>query len=145
MKLVISESGLGSGTPNPDHKRKADWGLPIRSKNQRNNNEMEEVSSDAADNRKQRQFTRQSSSNALDLNIRADEDEGKEGKQGEFSPISSDLTRETTTEQQNSLRFLERSRIALFSTEIQIKRSMQERYSCPNSKDPSRRLVEVET
>ncbi|KAL0302591.1 UNVERIFIED_CONTAM: protein SMAX1-LIKE 4 [Sesamum angustifolium] len=108
MKLVISEYRLGSGTPNPDHKRKADWGLPIRSKNQRNNNEMEEVSSDAADNRKQRQFTRQSSSNALDLNIRADEDEGKEGKQGEFSPISSDLTRETTWEQQNSLRFLEK-------------------------------------
>ncbi|KAL2250917.1 protein SMAX1-LIKE 4 [Sesamum indicum] len=108
MKLVISESRLDSGTANPDHKRKADWGLSIRSKNQRNNNEMEEVSSDAADNRKQLQFTRQSSSNALDLNIRADEDEGKEGKQGEFSPISSDLTRETTTEQQNSLRFLEK-------------------------------------
>ncbi|KAI3443406.1 hypothetical protein Pfo_000071 [Paulownia fortunei] len=106
MKLLVNESTLGSGMPNLDHKRKADWDLPIWSKSQRNN-EMEEVSSDAADNRK-REFTRQSSSNALDLNIKADEDEVKEDKPGDFIPILSDLTRQITIEQHNSLRFLEK-------------------------------------
>ncbi|KAI3447338.1 hypothetical protein Pfo_004003 [Paulownia fortunei] len=106
MKLLVHESTLGSGMPHLDHKRKADWDLPIRSKSHRNN-EMEEVSSNAAENGK-REFTRQLSSNALDLNIKADEDEAKEGKPGEFSPISSDLTREITIEQHNSLSFLKK-------------------------------------
>ncbi|KAG8376404.1 hypothetical protein BUALT_Bualt09G0060000 [Buddleja alternifolia] len=95
MKLLVNASTFSSGLPNHDHKRKADWDLPIRNKSHRII-EMEEVSSG------------QLSSTALDLNIKADEDEAKEGKPGELSPISSDLTRETTIEQKNSLKCLEK-------------------------------------
>ncbi|KAL0426650.1 UNVERIFIED_CONTAM: protein SMAX1-LIKE 4 [Sesamum latifolium] len=69
----------------------------------RRSNEMDEVSSNAVEN------TRQLSSNALDLNVKAEDDEVDEGKPGTFSPISSDLTRETTIiEPQNSLSFLKK-------------------------------------
>lgn len=91
MKLVVQES-----TPTPinlDHKRRADWDPSRGRSKSRRSNEMEEVSS-----------------NGLDLNIRADEEEAsKEGKQGELSPISSDLTREITMEPpHHSLAFLKK-------------------------------------
>ncbi|XP_051131641.1 protein SMAX1-LIKE 4 [Andrographis paniculata] len=63
MKMVVQEEKLVLTMPNPDNKRKVDWGVRSRSKSPRNN-EMEEVS-----------FTRQSSLNELDLNIKADEEE----------------------------------------------------------------------
>ncbi|KAH6754825.1 hypothetical protein C2S53_020029 [Perilla frutescens var. hirtella] len=107
MKLVVQESTThAQEMANLDHKRKADWDYsPIatgRSKSRRSN-EMEEVTSNATT-----QLKMQLSSNGLDLNIRADEDEVKEGgKPGEFSPISSDLTREIAMEPlHNSLTFL---------------------------------------
>ncbi|KAK6131664.1 hypothetical protein DH2020_034571 [Rehmannia glutinosa] len=87
MKLLVN---------NLDHnKRKADnWDLPIRSKNQRNNEIDQDVSSDFADNIKIRQLTKEANSNALDLNLKADEEADK-----------SDSTREITP---NSLRFLDK-------------------------------------
>lgn len=90
MKLVVQES---TQTPiNLDHKRRADWDPSRGRSKSRRSNEMEEVSS-----------------NGLDLNIRADEDEAKEEKPGELSPISSDLTREITMEPpHNSLAFLKK-------------------------------------
>lgn len=93
MKLVVSESTFGSGMPNPDNKRKADWELPIRSKVRRSN-EMEEVSSKSFGN-ETRELTRQLSSHSLDLNMKADEDEPK-----------SDLTLELSIEEPNPLMFL---------------------------------------
>ncbi|KAK6139797.1 hypothetical protein DH2020_026473 [Rehmannia glutinosa] len=87
MKLLVN---------NLDHnKRKADnWDLPIRSKNQRNNEIDQEVSSDFADKIKIRQFTKESNSNALDLNLKADEEADKSDSTSEITP--------------NSLRFLEK-------------------------------------
>ncbi|KAK6147412.1 hypothetical protein DH2020_018324 [Rehmannia glutinosa] len=87
MKLLVN---------NLDHnKRKADnWDLQFRSKNQRNNEIDQEVSSDFADNIKIRQLAKESNSNALDLNLKADEEADK-----------SDSTREITP---NSLRFLDK-------------------------------------
>ncbi|PIN10971.1 Chaperone HSP104 [Handroanthus impetiginosus] len=93
MKLLVQESKLSSDILHLDRKRKVDWDLPIRRSKNLRNDEMDEVSS-----------------NILDLNIKAseDEDETKELKPGEFRTISSDLSRETTTEQHSSLRFLKK-------------------------------------
>ncbi|KAL0315993.1 UNVERIFIED_CONTAM: protein SMAX1-LIKE 4 [Sesamum radiatum] len=102
MKLLVNESKFVAMMPNVVHKRKAEWDFPIRGKSRRSN-EMDEVSSNAVEN------SRQLSSNALDLNVKAEDDEADEGKPGTFSPISSDLTRETTIiEQQSSLSFLKK-------------------------------------
>ncbi|KAL2228908.1 protein SMAX1-LIKE 4 [Sesamum indicum] len=102
MKLLVNESKFVAVMPNVVHKRKAEWDFPIRGKSRRSN-EMDEVSSNAVEN------ARQLSSNALDLNVKAEDDEADEGKLGTFSPISSDLTRETTIiEQQSSLSFLKK-------------------------------------
>ncbi|KAL0333590.1 UNVERIFIED_CONTAM: protein SMAX1-LIKE 4 [Sesamum angustifolium] len=102
MKLLVNESKFVAMMPNVVDKRKAEWDFPIRGKSRRSN-EMDEVSSNAVEN------SRQLSSNALDLNVKAEDDEADEGKPGTFSPISSDLTRETTIiEQQSSLSFLKK-------------------------------------
>ncbi|KAL3332157.1 hypothetical protein AABB24_032651 [Solanum stoloniferum] len=101
MKLVVSETSLNPGSVCIDHKRKAEWelSLPNKTKSPRNN-VMEDVTSIATQSRK---IMKQLSSNTLDLNIKADEvyDEGDvhEAKTEDFSPISSDLTRDTANDQ----------------------------------------------
>ncbi|XP_060172389.1 protein SMAX1-LIKE 4-like [Lycium barbarum] len=113
MKLMVSKrSVMNPGSVCIDHKRKAEWelSLPNKTKSPRNN-VMEDVSSNiAAQNGKmKKEFTRQLSSNTLDLNIKADEvdeeeddeDDENEVKTEDFSPISSDLTRDTAIDQQN--------------------------------------------
>ncbi|KAJ8562463.1 hypothetical protein K7X08_011754 [Anisodus acutangulus] len=117
MKLVVSDqtSTLNPGLVCIDHKRKAEWELclPNKTKRPRNKNVMEDVSNIAAQNGKmKKEFTRQLSSNTLDLNIKADEVEGEEkeendddeneAKTEDFSPISSDLTRDTTNDQHHA-------------------------------------------
>ncbi|XP_073155711.1 protein SMAX1-LIKE 4-like [Henckelia pumila] len=83
MKIGVSESKLDSGVVSVlDHKRKSDWDSPIKNKSRRSS-EIEEVLS-----------------NELDLNVKVDEDEQGEGR--DLSPISSDLTREITTDQRNT-------------------------------------------
>lgn len=101
MKLVVSETSLNPGLVCIDHKRKAEWELssPNKTKSPRNN-VMEDVSSIAAQSGKiMKEFTRQLSSNTLDLNIKADEGDEIEAKTEDFSPISSDLTRDTANDQ----------------------------------------------
>ncbi|MCD9645185.1 hypothetical protein HAX54_033907 [Datura stramonium] len=112
MKLVVSEMSLNPGSVCIDHKRKVEWELPLPNKTKSpRNNVMEDISSIAAQNGKiKKEFTRQLSSNTLDLNIKADEvdeeqeeeenkDDENEAKTEDFSPISSDLTRDTANDQ----------------------------------------------
>ncbi|CAI9783378.1 unnamed protein product [Fraxinus pennsylvanica] len=108
MKLVVKESVFSSGMPNLNHKRKEEWDSPYRTKCPRNT-EMEVTSPEDPENEKRDFYKRQLISNILDLNIKADEDEEREGKPvGQFGTISSDWTRETTTDQQNLSSFLEK-------------------------------------
>lgn len=103
MKLVVQESTPPpSEMPNLDHKRRAEWDSPEGRIKSRRSNEMEEVTSNAT-----AQLLKDLSSNGLDLNIRADEDEAKEDN---LSPISSDLTREITMDppHSNTLTFLKK-------------------------------------
>lgn len=105
MKLLVSEN---PGSVCIDHKRKlAEWelSLPNKTKSPRNDM-MEDVSSITARNGKmKKEFTRQLSSNALDLNIKADEvdeEDENEARTDDFSPISSDLTRDTANDQHHN-------------------------------------------
>ncbi|XP_022857210.1 protein SMAX1-LIKE 4-like isoform X1 [Olea europaea var. sylvestris] len=108
MKLVVQESVFSSGMPNLNHKRKEEWDSPYKTKCPRNT-EMEVASPEDSENEKRDFFKRQLISNILDLNIKADEDEESEGKPvGQFGTISSDLTSETTPDQQNLSSFLEK-------------------------------------
>ncbi|CAK9171569.1 unnamed protein product [Ilex paraguariensis] len=101
MKLQVNGRTLSSD------KRKAEWDLLNKAKNLRVN-DKEDASSIAAGNGNIRKdFSRQSSSNTLDLNMKADEEDETEEKVGEFSSISSDMTLETTIDLQNPLGFLE--------------------------------------
>lgn len=87
MKLQVNETSpfLGSHR-NSDHKRKAEWDLLDKIKGPPNCNKR----------KNEKEFTRQLSSNTLDLNMRAEdgEDGGSQDTDGGYSPISSDLTRE---------------------------------------------------
>ncbi|TKY72774.1 Chaperone protein ClpB1 [Spatholobus suberectus] len=89
MKLVlqISETKptLESSSPCLGHKRRAELDLFAKVKNPRIE-EKEEA---------RKGFSRHSSFNNLDLNMKADEEDDGEEKTGGSSPISSDLTRET--------------------------------------------------
>ncbi|KAJ6296412.1 hypothetical protein OIU78_024294 [Salix suchowensis] len=99
MTLKVNEIRAASfGTPGIDHKRKAEWEISGKSKSPRVN-EKENASCFPDENgNKKKDFSRQSSFNTLDLNLKADEDDESEGKPGEFSPMSSDLTRETSSD-----------------------------------------------
>ncbi|KAH7572521.1 hypothetical protein ACOSQ2_015928 [Xanthoceras sorbifolium] len=94
--------------PSSDQKRKAEWDFPNKINKSVRIEEKEDASSSIAiDNASSKKdFSRQSSFNTLDLNMKADEeeddDERSEEKMGELSPISSDLTRDTTTNPTNS-------------------------------------------
>ncbi|KAL7092402.1 hypothetical protein ACP275_12G162800 [Erythranthe tilingii] len=93
MKLVVNYDSA----PCIGFKRKADYKYRsvINCKTSRMSVEMEEVSSAHG----KREFR---SANLLDLNMKAEEEEDEGGeKTGEFSPVSSDLTRETMIEPDN--------------------------------------------
>jgi hypothetical protein len=110
LKLQVNETKPSLGTFSFDHKRKAEWDLLTKIKKTPRMEAMEDASSCVAienGNASKKDFSRQSSFNTLDLNIRADEDDESEDKPGEYSPISSDLTRETTTDPQTPHGFLE--------------------------------------
>ncbi|XP_022755502.1 protein SMAX1-LIKE 4 [Durio zibethinus] len=106
MKLNVNEKSSSSGTPNSDNKRKAEWDVSNKIKTTRI--DEEDASSIAADNGTiKKDLSRQSSFNNLDLNMKADEDDESGERSGEFSPISSDLTRETTADPHIQIGFLE--------------------------------------
>ncbi|KAM4131464.1 hypothetical protein ACJW30_01G177900 [Castanea mollissima] len=109
LNLQVNETKPSLGTFNFDHKRKAEWDLLTKTKKTPRMEAKEDAFCVAGDNGNiKKDFSRQSSFNStLDLNIRADEEDESEGKPGEYSPISSDLTRETTTDPQNQHGFLE--------------------------------------
>ncbi|BBG92765.1 Double Clp-N motif-containing P-loop nucleoside triphosphate hydrolases superfamily protein [Prunus dulcis] len=110
MTLKVDEKHSTSpsfGGVNFDHKRKAEWELQIKTKTPRIE-EKEDQSVVSVENvNSKKDFSRQSSFNTLDLNLMAGEDDEIEDKAGELSPISSDLTRETTTDLQTPHGFLE--------------------------------------
>lgn len=82
-----------------DQKRKPKWDSDELSKRKVPRIEEDEIKKD---------LSRQSSSNTLDLNIKAEADQDNENENPlEFSPNSSDLTRETDGSPRNPLGFLE--------------------------------------
>ncbi|PIA43694.1 hypothetical protein AQUCO_01800030v1 [Aquilegia coerulea] len=83
MKLHAEDS-ISSGVLEIDHKRKAEWEMPKAVKNQR--------TCDKKDNLSEKVFSRQSSSNTLDLNMLAQEEDNEDD---EFKSVPSDLTEET--------------------------------------------------
>lgn len=109
LNLQVNETKPSLGTFSFDHKRKAEWDLLTKTKKTPRMEAKEDASCVAGENGNiKKDLSRQSSFNStLDLNIRADEEDESDGKPGEYSPISSDLTRETTTDPQNQHGFLE--------------------------------------
>ncbi|KAK9268587.1 hypothetical protein L1049_000341 [Liquidambar formosana] len=102
MKMLVNGTSPSLGTPNLDHKRKAEWDLSKKSKNSRVDEKEDGFSATVESGNSKKDFSRQSSFNtSLDLNIKADEHDDSENKPGEYSPISSDLTRDTGTHLQN--------------------------------------------
>ncbi|KAJ8751404.1 hypothetical protein K2173_016607 [Erythroxylum novogranatense] len=82
---------------NAEHKRKAEWDIETVSKTR----------SPIVNEKKT--LSRYSTSNALDLNVLANEEDESEVKlPGELSPMSSDLTRETTSDPLTTHGFLDR-------------------------------------
>ncbi|XP_061352693.1 protein SMAX1-LIKE 4-like [Gastrolobium bilobum] len=110
MRLVLQMSEtkptLESSSPYLGHKRRAELDLFTKIKNPRIE-EKEEVVLVSEQGKKKKDFSRQSSFNNLDLNMKADEVEDGEDKTVESSPISSDLTRETIADPMNSNGFLD--------------------------------------
>ncbi|XP_022730552.1 protein SMAX1-LIKE 4-like [Durio zibethinus] len=106
MKLNVNEKISSFGTQNFDNKRKVEWGVSNKIKTPRI--DQEDASSIAAENGTlKKDLSRQSSFNTLDLNMKVDEDDENGEKTGEFSPISSDLTRETIADPHIQNGFLE--------------------------------------
>ncbi|XWS71008.1 hypothetical protein CRYUN_Cryun03dG0100100 [Craigia yunnanensis] len=106
MKLNVNEKSGCFGTPYSDNKRKAEWDVSNKIKTPRI--VEEDASSIAADNDTiKKDLSMQSSFNTLDLNMKAGEDDESGERIGEFSPISSDLTRETTADPHIQIGFLE--------------------------------------
>lgn len=105
MTLKVNERNQ-----NFDHKRKAELEFANKIKSPRFD-EKEDANSVTIDNvssGNKKDFSRQSSFNTLDLNMKADdEDDESEQKPGELSPISSDLTRENITNPALSNGFLD--------------------------------------
>ncbi|KAI6682631.1 hypothetical protein NL676_036512 [Syzygium grande] len=94
-------------TTNSNHKRKSEWGLSDKMKNPRaDGNESAYLGSFEKGNI-QEVLSRQSSFNAIDLNLKADEDYEPGGKPEDLSPNSSDLTRESSGDIQCPQSFLE--------------------------------------
>ncbi|XP_017983927.1 PREDICTED: protein SMAX1-LIKE 4 [Theobroma cacao] len=105
MKLNVNEKSSSFGSPNSENKRKAEWDVSNKIKTPRI--DEEDPSSTGGENGSiKKELSRQSSLNTLDLNMKADEDDESGDKPGEFSPISSDLTRETTADPHIPIGFL---------------------------------------
>lgn len=80
---------------------------------------------------KKKEFSRQTSFNTLDLNMKADEEGDGEGKAGENSPISSDLTGETVADSMNQNWFLDSIQNRFeFNTSPVKNREMTEFFLC---------------
>ncbi|KAL6189226.1 hypothetical protein ACLB2K_040615 [Fragaria x ananassa] len=111
MKLKVDEKSTSPsfGIASFDHKRKAaDWELENKAKSPRLEDKEDSSVAVAFENVNSKDFSRQSSFNGnLDLNLKAGEDNEIEDNAGEVSPISSDLTRDSATDVQNPLGFLE--------------------------------------
>lgn len=94
-----------------DHKRKHEWDLSSKIKTTRFEEKVEDSCSVGGENgggNSKKDFSRQSSFSTLDLNIGADDqNDESDDKPGEYSPISSDLTRETATDPRSPNGFLE--------------------------------------
>ncbi|OWM86948.1 protein SMAX1-LIKE 4 [Punica granatum] len=100
MVLKVNERGYAAS---PDNKRKAEEDFLNKIKSPRISEKLESPFLGKKD------FSRQSSFNSLDLNIRAEDQEPLEieAKPEDLSPISSDLTRENTGEIQSPRELLE--------------------------------------
>ncbi|XP_057467527.1 protein SMAX1-LIKE 4-like [Actinidia eriantha] len=104
IKLEVTET-----IPNNKRKLEAEWDFPNKAKSPRIDEKGNtNVLGTRENGNVKKEFTRQSSSNTLDLNMKADEeDDETEAKEGDLSPISSDLTREMGNDYQTPNGFLE--------------------------------------
>ncbi|GFZ09157.1 double Clp-N motif-containing P-loop nucleoside triphosphate hydrolases superfamily protein [Actinidia rufa] len=104
IKLEVTET-----IPNNKRKLEAEWDLPNKAKSPRIDEKGNtNILGTHEKGNVKKEFTRQSSSNTLDLNMKADEeDDETEAKEGDLSPISSDLTREMGNDYQTPHGFLE--------------------------------------
>lgn len=106
MTLEVSESSSSC-----DRKRKAECDFLNKTKSPRIEEKEDAIRVLGVENDEsgtKKDFSRQSSFNTLDLNMKADEEDNEsEEKLGDLSPISSDLTRETTANPPNSNGFLD--------------------------------------
>ncbi|XP_054821340.1 protein SMAX1-LIKE 4-like [Prosopis cineraria] len=102
LTLQVSENNPNSETHCVvGQKRKAEFDLFAKIKNPRAEEKEEESN-------KKKDFSRQSSFNTLDLNMKANEDDDEDGEgESSGSPISSDLTRETMPDPADPNGFLE--------------------------------------
>ncbi|KAJ7979395.1 protein SMAX1-LIKE 4-like [Quillaja saponaria] len=100
----VNEAKPNSETSYFKQKRKSEWDLLNKTKSARNE-ENEGLVGEQGNIKKN--YSRQSSFNTLDLNIRADDDDESQDKPGESSPISSDLTREATLDPMSPNAFME--------------------------------------
>ncbi|XP_061992910.1 protein SMAX1-LIKE 4-like [Rosa rugosa] len=111
MKLKVDEKSTSPsfGIASFEHKRKAEWELENKTKSTRFEEKEDSSVVVAFENvNSKKDFSRQSSFNSnLDLNLKAGEDNEIEDNAGEVSPISSDLTRDSATDVQTPLGFLE--------------------------------------
>lgn len=94
-------------TTNSNHKRKSEWGLSDKMKNPRTDGNKSAYLGSFEKGNIEEVLSRQSSFNAIDLNMKADEDYEPGGKPEDLSPNSSDLTRESSGEIQCPQTFLE--------------------------------------
>ncbi|PSR85212.1 Protein SMAX1-LIKE like [Actinidia chinensis var. chinensis] len=104
IKLEVSETIHSN-----KRKLETEWDLPNKAKSPRID-EKENTNSLGTHEKGnvKKEFTRQSSSNTLDLNMKANEEDNEtEAKEGELSPISSDLTREMGNDYQTPHGILE--------------------------------------
>lgn len=136
MKLQLSET-----SPRFDQKRKAECEFLSKPKSARISEKEIECLIITENGKSKKELTRQSSSNTLDLNMMADDEDDK--PEGEYSPISSDVTLETANDLQNPLGFLEsiknqfvfdredRKMRDIFSSKI--KRSFEEAFESENN------------
>ncbi|XP_027329411.1 protein SMAX1-LIKE 4-like [Abrus precatorius] len=106
MKLLwqVSETKPNLETPCLGHKQKAELDLFSNIKRPRIEENQEAL---LVSSKQKKEFSRQSSFNTLDLNMKADEEGDGLDKAGESSPISSDLTRETIADPLNPNGFLD--------------------------------------
>ena len=106
LLLQVSETKPNLEASCFGHKRRAELDLFSRIKSPRIE-EKEEASLVSEQGNRKKDFSRQSSFNTLDLNMKADGEDDGEDKTGENSPISSDLTLETVADPMNTNEFLD--------------------------------------